>query len=463
MAHHAIFRATAPAALLVLSSAAFAADLRVGDGEAYETIQAAVDAASPGDRVLVRPGVYRERVTVAKDRISLIGDDAILDGYSALRTSNPAMLSLTGDGVVVQGFAFRAGDEGVVGSGDGIRVSSCVFSGLNGAAIRLDGVDNRVERCDVRACGGSETVSLVGDDALIRKVNVVQSTGRGLYMISLRGRITSSRVEVTPARGIDADVPEGSVDRCTVVQAGDFGILASGEGARVERNEVEDGLIGIQVTGFGVVVQRNTVSGTDGRGITVFGEGVLVASNKVTVTADDADGIQVSSGDSKGAPRGGPVAPGRVSKNVVTEAVGYGFLLTLRGSVVTMNRAIRCGSEEESGFEIRTSEGEFSRNEATDSYSVGFDVSGDANSFAGDRATGSAIHGIRMGHGSRNEFRGCSASGGDGQGFYNQGTDTIVLGGAFLGNRMDVANSGTLAKFTARYVTGGPDQPAIVE
>lgn len=461
MTHSIVLRAAAPAALLALPAAAFAADLRVGAGQAYETIQAAVDAASPGDRILVGPGVYAEYLIIGTERLSLVGDDAIIDDPGGSRRSS-AMVDIDASQVALQGFRFRAGADGVYGWGDGLRVTDCSFVGLGGFAVRLSGAGNRVERCEVRACGGSETVSLTGDDALVRKVNVFQSTGRGLYMISTRGRITACRVEVTAARGIDADVPQGSVDRCRVVQAGDFGILASGEGARVERNEVEDGLLGIQVAGFGVVVQRNSVSGTDGRGITVFGEGVLVASNKVTVTADDADGIQVSSGDSKGAARGDPVTPGRVTKNVVTEAVAHGFLLTLRGSVVSMNRAIRCGSEEESGFEIRTSNGQFSRNEAVDCYSIGFDVSGDGNTFAGDRATGAAIHGFRMGHGSRNVFRGCSASGCDGQGFYNEGTETSVLGGTFLGNRMDVANIGSFEEFRARYVTGGPEEPPLV-
>jgi len=45
------------------------------------TIQAAVDAAQPGDTVLVPPGIYRENVRVAKDRITIQGSRAaILDG-----------------------------------------------------------------------------------------------------------------------------------------------------------------------------------------------------------------------------------------------------------------------------------------------------------------------------------------------------------------------------------------------
>ena len=49
----------------------------------YTTIQAAVDAASPGDLVLVEPGIYREEVTITTPSLVLRGTDrntVIIDG-----------------------------------------------------------------------------------------------------------------------------------------------------------------------------------------------------------------------------------------------------------------------------------------------------------------------------------------------------------------------------------------------
>src|SRR4030095_6989758 len=56
------------------------------------SIQAAVDAASSGDTVLIPPGTYHENVFVTKDSISIEGSQgAILDGTG-----------LTGSGVTVR-------------------------------------------------------------------------------------------------------------------------------------------------------------------------------------------------------------------------------------------------------------------------------------------------------------------------------------------------------------------------
>ena len=73
------------ASLLIIISSSFAF-IRPVNAQANivvvsTTIQAAVEAANPGDTVRVPPGIYRENVLVAKDNITIKGQGgAILDG-----------------------------------------------------------------------------------------------------------------------------------------------------------------------------------------------------------------------------------------------------------------------------------------------------------------------------------------------------------------------------------------------
>jgi plastocyanin len=72
----------------------------------YPTIQAAVNAAKPGDLVLVGPGVYREEVKVTIPSLVIRGTDrnqVIVDG----EFRRPNAISVTADGVAVENLTVR--------------------------------------------------------------------------------------------------------------------------------------------------------------------------------------------------------------------------------------------------------------------------------------------------------------------------------------------------------------------
>ncbi len=74
--------------------------------EPYPTIQSAVDAADPGDLVLVEPGVYREAVSVTTPGLTIRGTDrneVILDGEFTRENGIVA----TADGVAVENMTAR--------------------------------------------------------------------------------------------------------------------------------------------------------------------------------------------------------------------------------------------------------------------------------------------------------------------------------------------------------------------
>jgi hypothetical protein len=97
--------------------------LRVPDD--YDTIQAAVDAAEPGDLVLVGPGVYDEAVNVETDRLTIRGldrNEVILDGgferdngIRVVGADGVAIENMTARNYTNNGF-FWTGVEGYRGS-----------------------------------------------------------------------------------------------------------------------------------------------------------------------------------------------------------------------------------------------------------------------------------------------------------------------------------------------------------
>lgn len=89
----------APFAFVAPAAANGPATLRVP--AEYASIQAAVDAANPGDTVLIAPGTYQEEVFVTTPGITIAGEDrvgVVLDGGSFLGTG----ITVTADDVVVR-------------------------------------------------------------------------------------------------------------------------------------------------------------------------------------------------------------------------------------------------------------------------------------------------------------------------------------------------------------------------
>ncbi|TFV62610.1 hypothetical protein E4P41_06745 [Geodermatophilus sp. DF01-2] len=77
-----------------------------------ESIQEAVDAAEPGDTVVLHPGEYQQNVTITTDHLSLVGHDAVLLPAGAGQTECDTL----GEGEAEEG---GTGGEGTGGEGTG--------------------------------------------------------------------------------------------------------------------------------------------------------------------------------------------------------------------------------------------------------------------------------------------------------------------------------------------------------
>lgn len=78
----------------------------------FQTMQEAINAASPGDTVLVHDGIYYEHILIDKS-VLLYGTNrstTIIDGNDA----NVVVVNVTANNVVVKGFTVRNGRSGIV-------------------------------------------------------------------------------------------------------------------------------------------------------------------------------------------------------------------------------------------------------------------------------------------------------------------------------------------------------------
>jgi nitrous oxidase accessory protein len=118
-------------ALVVLAAPALAATLHVGpDGHA--TIGAALEAAAPGDTIVVARGVYEERLVVAKS-VKLVGEGhpTIFGGYKG------DVVLVRADDVELNGFVVKGSGKRMIASEAGVKIA--------GARARIIGnriVDN---------------------------------------------------------------------------------------------------------------------------------------------------------------------------------------------------------------------------------------------------------------------------------------------------------------------------------
>jgi nitrous oxidase accessory protein NosD len=267
----------------------------VGPGE---SIQAAVNAADPGDTIVVK-GVHREDVVIRKDGIELRGiDDAVIEAPAKAdspcsRAFGPEAICVLGDvnldtfevnkrvkdvsvsGFTIRGFQAETPEEepaftiDLTGTRDATVTGNRTVGNVNGGVIVSLSINAKVADNDVIGNPKSDSAGILVDGSLNTKVvkNVVKSYPEGEPAIDVLFESTNTTIEGNDfiGTGLGAkiiDSPGTKILSNDMSRVGIIGTYVAGQksqDAKVVGNDISGGAWGIFVsdTHSGSVVGNN--------------------------------------------------------------------------------------------------------------------------------------------------------------------------------------------------------------
>jgi nitrous oxidase accessory protein len=145
------------------------AELHVGAGKAHTTLTSAIAAASPGDAIVVHPGIYQEGRIVVDKSVTLTGVGfPVLDGGG-----KHEVLAITAPKVTVSGFELRNSGISSLEELAGIKISD-----TSNVTVR----DNRVYHCNFGIYLSKSKDCLVTGNELRGQRRGEHDTGNGIHL-----------------------------------------------------------------------------------------------------------------------------------------------------------------------------------------------------------------------------------------------------------------------------------------
>lgn len=459
----------------VQSSLAAMLCVNPADGGCHATIQSAVDAASPGDVILIAPHPdaigYRENVIVDKADLTLRGDtsaptanileqscpEVVLDGCEA-----PQEVWQGCGSVVIDVAAANASIERVL-----LRHGQIRFGvGAEGSAVREACIVGNVERA----------IKTPFDDVMwelsdrVDNLTVEDSVFQGGRHYSIHFWSNNSEIRNNLFFAVDNGV---RVDGNGTQFSGNTIRVCNDECARLEGdNTFADGNLliggddGLYIRGNNPTVTNNIVEHMADRNIDVRCSdpciGGVVSGNRVISNVDD-DELIVVSGDGAGA------VSFFVEDNFLALASERAIQFYGQNSFIRRNTIHRAGTESRSEACIHISGAGANLIEDNTLNLCTFNgiLQGEGvnNTYRNNIITGSGRAGILIQAGGDNTLiEGNQISGSHGEGIANHGTSANLVNNILSGNRIDICNEGTIGSFSGnQFDTGGTSTECEVE
>jgi parallel beta-helix repeat protein len=288
-----------------------------GNMPCYTTIQAAVDAASPGDIIYIADGTYNERVVINKS-LTLDGESeagTVLSGTGLMGTGKGILVNTSVTNVTIQDLTV----QNFAGAGGNVDAGIYADGGNNNLTVQNVTIQNNVGGSGFYADGPVDNVLL---DDVTSSGHTVGARGIVIWN-GLKSNITITNCEVFGNNCCGIELQDGNcsgvnMSNNNVYNNGDSGMSAVGLNGSVGANTIsnniltDNGRFGIEVKNpnGATTVSGNTVTLTasiadmrDLAGIAVMRRGVLAGNadvpTGVTVTGNTVSGY-VQTGTSEG-------------------------------------------------------------------------------------------------------------------------------------------------------------------
>jgi len=273
----------------------------------YTAVSGAIAAASPGDRLLIRPGIYREHLTVDKP-LELVGDGR----------SEEIVLTHSDDNVVsfsttigrITNVTIRLGEETKDTTSNAIFVSqgrlileNCQLFGGSAEVVHVQGgADPQISHNKITNLGERGGIAVADARGLIEGNEITTKTGFGIVVLGAHA---------------------APIIRENVISSSLIGVKLMGSTSTIDGNDIGGGYVGIDADqGSDATVTRNRIHEC-GSGCRVSnGSRATIEGN--TITNNSTSGIEVESG-----------AKVTITGNVLAENGAYGITADA-GSYVTL-------------------------------------------------------------------------------------------------------------------------------
>jgi len=421
--------------ILIPSPAAHAKTLKVPDD--HPDINAALAAASPNDKIVVKAGTYVGRVTVPPwlDGLSLVGKGKVIIDPEPTESGVGTVLFVLADRVRVKNLLVRHGRQGH-GLGSGVHVE--------GDECTLEEV--RVEDCDAFGVFG------IGDDLVLRDVRVEGAFG-GVVLSGDRARLIGVVVDTVEENGIQVTGDHVDV-KGAKVNGAEIGCRVNGEQSTVRSGRFSNCNEGIRAYGLNADLRDNVVAGFGTVGIRTSGPFARVRDNEVGPEGYvESIGIWLTNGDAV------------VSGNDV-RGVSNGIVAQGKRGRIKKNDVRGCGDAATSGASIAVSgnDSDVLGNVVRDSVRSGIEVKGHRVLVAGNDVSKSLRNGIVVRTGDGHQVIDNDVVGNHGDGIANLADGTELCGNTVKKNRTDISNDGQVALFEKNiFVTGGVETASEID